>query len=125
MANRRRFLRDKPLVPRETCWLVDTVARLVGIGNLCRYKSLVAESAFRVRLEVVIPLRGLGPPPYEAIRIGSISIVEVGQLGLSRLTRLGTVVMSGARPRRAQDCGIAPAGRTVQPWVDAGAIRSP
>ena len=45
---------------------------LVGIGDLGRYESLfVAELAFGVRLQVVVPLRMFRSSRVEAIRIGS------------------------------------------------------
>ena len=42
---------------------------VIGVGDLTRQKFFVAEFAFRMRLEVVVPLRVFGAA--EAVTIGS------------------------------------------------------
>jgi hypothetical protein len=92
---------------------------LVGIGNLGRHKCLVAELAFGVCLQVVIPLRVFGSSAVRGDQDWIGSIVKVGDLDLSRLPRFGT----GGHERCARDYrqggGVTPAGCTVQPRVDA------
>jgi hypothetical protein len=86
---------------------------LVGVGDLFRHKSLIPKLAFGVGRQVVVPLRVFGSAAVgsEQDRIGSI--VKLGQLVLSRQTRLGTRGDERGGSDRAQDCGVATSGRPI------------